>query len=128
MLSLGFSGEATLNSAFSRKTKAKAQRFCGRMHIIRMWKKGMGSMPNKNPVSIEDKSVNNVKFEYRLKRKMIGLDDQVWLNSCASTPKCIHACNARDPRLIPESGRSPGGGHGGPFQYSCLENPMDRGT
>ena len=28
--------------------------------------------------------------------------------------------------LISESGRSPGGGHGNPFQYSCLENPMDR--
>ena len=27
---------------------------------------------------------------------------------------------------IPESGRSPGGGHGNPLQYSCLENPMDR--
>ena len=29
---------------------------------------------------------------------------------------------------ITESGRSPGGGHGNPLQYSCLENPMDRGT
>ena len=28
---------------------------------------------------------------------------------------------------IPGSGRSPGGGHGNPLQYSCLENPMDRG-
>ena len=27
---------------------------------------------------------------------------------------------------IPELGRSPGGGHGNPLQYSCLENPMDR--
>ena len=27
---------------------------------------------------------------------------------------------------IPESGRSPGGGHGNPLQYSCLENPLDR--
>ena len=25
-------------------------------------------------------------------------------------------------------GRSPGGGHGNPLQYSCLKNPMDRGT
>ena len=33
-----------------------------------------------------------------------------------------------DVGLIPESGRSPGGGHGSPFQYSCLEKPMDRGT
>ena len=30
--------------------------------------------------------------------------------------------------LIPGSGRSPGEGHGNPFQYSCLENPMDRGA
>ena len=29
---------------------------------------------------------------------------------------------------IPESGRSPGGGNGNPFQYSCLENSMDRGA
>ena len=30
--------------------------------------------------------------------------------------------------LSPGSGRSPGGGHGSPLQYSCLENPMDRGA
>ena len=29
---------------------------------------------------------------------------------------------------IPESGRPPAGGDGNPFQYSCLENPTDRGT
>ena len=28
----------------------------------------------------------------------------------------------------PGSGRSPGGGHGNPLQYSCLENPIDRGA
>ena len=32
------------------------------------------------------------------------------------------ACNAGDLGLIPGSGRSPGGGHGNPLQYSCLEN------
>ena len=36
-------------------------------------------------------------------------------------------CNAGDLDLILESGRSPGGGHGNPLQYFCLENPMDRG-
>ena len=30
--------------------------------------------------------------------------------------------------LIPGLGRSPGGGNGNPLQYSCLENPMDRGA
>ena len=36
------------------------------------------------------------------------------------------ACNAGDPGLIPGSGSSPGEGNGNPFQYSCLENSMDR--
>ena len=36
--------------------------------------------------------------------------------------------NARDTGLIPWLGRSPGGGHGNPPQYSCLENSMDRGA
>ena len=34
----------------------------------------------------------------------------------------------RDVGSVPGSGRSPGGGHGNPLQYSCLENPMDRGA
>ena len=36
--------------------------------------------------------------------------------------------NAGDAGLIPGFGRSPGGGNGNPLQYSCLENPTDRGT
>ena len=35
------------------------------------------------------------------------------------------ACNARDPGLVPGSGRSSGGGQGNPLQYSGLENPVD---
>ena len=38
------------------------------------------------------------------------------------------ACNAGDRGWIPGLGRSPGEGHGNPLQYSCLENPMDRGA
>ena len=38
------------------------------------------------------------------------------------------ACNAGEPGSIPGSGRSPGEGNGNPLQYSCLENPMDRGA
>ena len=38
------------------------------------------------------------------------------------------ACSARDLSLIPGSGRSPGEGNGNPLQYSCLENPIDRGA
>ena len=38
------------------------------------------------------------------------------------------ACNAGDLSPIPGLGRSPGEGHGNPLQYSCLENPMNRGA
>ena len=39
-----------------------------------------------------------------------------------------NAGDVRDAGSIPGSGRSPGGGHGNPLQYFCLENPMDRGA
>ena len=39
-----------------------------------------------------------------------------------------YACNAADPGSIPGLGRSPREGNGNPLQYSCLENPMDRGA
>ena len=38
------------------------------------------------------------------------------------------ACNEGDLGSSPRLGRSPGGGHGKPLQYSCLDNPMDRGA
>ena len=39
-----------------------------------------------------------------------------------------NAGDRRNVSVIPELGRSPGGGHGNPLQYSCLENPMNRGN
>ena len=43
--------------------------------------------------------------------------------------KFLHSsCNVGDPGSITGSGRSPGKGNGNPLQYSCLENPMDRGA
>ena len=46
---------------------------------------------------------------------------------CGSEGK-VSACNAGDLGSIPGSGRTPGGGKGNPLQYSCLENPTDRGA
>ena len=46
---------------------------------------------------------------------------------CSSVGK-ESACNAGDLGSIPGSGRSPGKGNGNSLQYSCLENPMDRGA
>ena len=40
----------------------------------------------------------------------------------------VNAGDIRDMDLIPWSGRFPGEGHGNPLQYSCLKNPMDRGS
>ena len=40
----------------------------------------------------------------------------------------VNAGDARDAGLISGLGKSPGGGHGKPLQYSCLEHPMDRGA
>ena len=50
------------------------------------------------------------------------------MESGSDSKKC--ACNAGDSGSIPGSGRSPGEGNGNPpiLQYSCLENPMDRGV
>ena len=53
------------------------------------------------------------------------MDTQGFPGSSASKQS---ACNAGDPGSIPGSGRSPEEGNGKPFQYSCLENPMDRGA
>ena len=43
-------------------------------------------------------------------------------------PACQCKLAMTDVSLIPASGRSPGGGHSNLLQYSCLENPMDRGA
>ena len=46
-----------------------------------------------------------------------------WYLSCRESP-----CNAGDLGSIPVLGRYPGERHGNPLQYSCLQNPMDRGA
>ena len=54
------------------------------------------------------------------------------LKGCPGGPTCKDPiCQCRRHKRhgsIPGSGRSPGKGHGNPLQYSCLENPMDRGA
>ena len=46
---------------------------------------------------------------------------------CSSVGK-ESACSTGDPGSIPGLGRFPGEGNGNPLQYSCLENPIDRGA
>ena len=52
----------------------------------------------------------------------------VWMSTPGGSDGKESACNVGDWDLIPGSGRSPGGGNGNPVQYSCLENPTDRGA
>ena len=51
-----------------------------------------------------------------------------WTVREALTCSKVSSCNEGDLGSIPGSGRSPGEGNGNPLQYSCLENPMDRGA
>ena len=65
---------------------------------------------------MEDVQIQNLGKSYRSLDFPAGSDDKIF------------AYNAEDPGSISGSGRSPGEGNGNPFQYSCLENPMDGGT
>ena len=62
-----------------------------------------------------------------LKKKNKG-SQRPWLGEAAPQPPPAKAGDAKDMASAPGSGRSPGGGHCNPLQYSCLENPMDRGV
>ena len=64
------------------------------------------------------------------KRVTYGIDRRVFffLFYSFSQTELESACNAGDLGLIPGLERSPGEGNGTPLQYSCLENPMDRGA
>jgi len=52
----------------------------------------------------------------------------VLMNHMVLKNMLANAGNIRDVGLIPGLGRFPGGRHGNPLRYSCLENPMDRGA
>ena len=68
-----------------------------------------------------------------MKNTLHGNNDKVntteaFLGDSAVKDLSAKAGEAGDAGLIPGSGRSLGGGHGNPFQYACLDNPMDRGA
>ena len=73
-----------------------------------------------------------------LKEHRAGMGDESLDKGGSKTPFCQVALVVRNPPAItqdmrdagssPALGRSPGEGHGNPLQYSCLENPMDRGA
>ena len=60
-------------------------------------------------------------FPLRKAVKWVNLSAQWGLPGSSAGKE--YACNVGEPDLIPGWGRSSGGGHGDPLQYSCLENP-----
>ena len=68
-------------------------------------------------------------IEYIVSRKLLplGRKPPYYLKIYPKMNLPANAGDIRDPGSITGLGRSPGGGHGNPLQYSCLENPMDRG-
>ena len=56
-------------------------------------------------------------------QSVLGASQVVLAGFPGSSAEKESGCNAGDPGSIPGLGRSPGGGHGNPLQYSCLENP-----
>ena len=74
--------------------------------------------------------VNYSSREWGYFHKEMVLHVDGWASQVALVAKNLPAIagDVRDVGLIPGSGRSPGGGYSNPLQYSCLKNPMDRGT
>ena len=92
----------------------------------------------RNGVAITvNKRVQNAVLECSLKNdRMICLFPRQTIQYHSNPSLCFpggsevkaFACKAGDPGSIPGLGRSPGEGNGNLLQYSCLENPMDRGA
>ena len=59
---------------------------------------------------------------------LINLQVDLFIGFSDSLVAKEFTCNAGDPDSIPGLGKSPGEGNGNPLQYSCLDNPMDRGA
>ena len=61
---------------------------------------------------------------------LYAINNIIWTSWVVLVVKNLpaNAGDIRDAGSIPGLGRSPGGGHGNPLQYSCLKNPMDRGA
>ena len=68
-----------------------------------------------------------MKIPLKLK-ELIRLNIFFYIGFPGGSEDKVSACNTQDLGSILRLGRSPGEGNGNPLQYSCLENPMDRGA
>ena len=74
------------------------------------------------------KRSSNVKCRHHSVFGRTGIINTMLRTSLVAQTVKASAYNARDPGSIPGLGRSPGDGNVNPFQYSCLEKPMDGGA
>ena len=88
----------------------------------------------KQEIRIKEKRVGEkgrrssvVQARFQWAGMSLNSSDKVLLTHCGSDGK-ESACSAGDLGSVPGSGRVPGEGNGRPLQYSCLENPMNRGA
>ena len=77
--------------------------------------------------------VPRMYFKAKLLPRVMGVEPKHQYNGASQVALLVKSpsASARDVRDVGSIlgwGRSPGGGHGHPLQYSCLENPMDRGA
>ena len=86
----------------------------------------MGSGPQSTGVGRGQKGCSS-KGTWRFCSFILGKSGDLAGVSVIKNPPA-NAGDARVTGSIPGSGRSSRGGHGNPLQYSCLENPMDRGV
>ena len=73
-------------------------------------------------------NVEDFTMQYKLQLQIWFLLFRYFLGIPGGSDGKASVYNAGDLGSIPGLGRSPGEGKGNPFQYSCLENPMDRGA
>ena len=69
-----------------------------------------------------------MSLDWKTRQILLEYNDKDFPDFSGGSDGKASAYNAGDPGLIPGWGRSPGEGNGNPFQYSCLENPMDGGA
>ena len=82
----------------------------------------------KVPVSIQGSSVSRISLALRRTTRTTGVNHRISLGSLVTQMVKESACNAGALGSISGLGRSPGGEHSNPLQYSCLENSKDRGA
>ena len=81
-----------------------------------------GSSAGKNPPAKQE-IPGSVSWVEKIPWRSNRLPTPVFTGFSGGSEGKESICNAGDLGSIPGLGRSPGGGHGNPFQYSCLENP-----